>query len=497
MLFTAVFLSTGCVPKEFTVTFNGGTDDAVLAWGKEKQVVTSSSQIKVPIYTRPGYNFVGWDRSISMIEESTTVKAQWRAYEFQVVFQGNGGKTESDEEVVTVKVDSAFELEQIQPEFVKEGFELSWDIALYTITNSCTVNAVWTAKKYDLTFLDKDGLEFENNKIELNFNQKLGDFNVVAPKVSGKRFAYWSEDASNGGMSIDKGIVWAEDKNATFYPNYVDENDFIITYDLNGGQRGQRTYSYNVDTNENANILFDAKRKGYSFVGWLIGDSTTPKLSKDITIKDFKINGKYSDVTLKAVWENRPYVIDYDLQGGTLNGESMKEVVFNQTIGELPIAEKEGYVFVGWYYEGKMITKDDLWEYPTDATLSAKYLAKYNVKFSLTTVVKTNDAIVECEVNDGSFSQITDIEQVELTLTEGQSLYTAFNFTKMPIVVPIEQTGQNEYEFGGYWKWIDHEGNEHVVDVTTVFTLKTFANVNGGETITLVPHIRQIWSPNA
>ncbi len=497
MVFTAVFFSTGC-EKTFTVTFEGGAQDAILDSGREIQKVNNSSQIKEPVYIREGYNFVGWDRSISMIKESTTVKAQWREYQFQVIFQANGGRTENNEEEVALTVDSAFELKEKQPNFIKTGYELSWDKDLSRITSSCTVNAVWTQKKYDLEFLDKDGLPFTNNKMQATYNEVLGDITVVAPEVSGKRFAYWTEGTSADALSIDKGVVWREDKGVVFYPNYVDEDEFVITYDLDGGERGQRTYSYSADMSEEQNVLFDAERVGYNFEGWLINDSQTPKSSDRITINDFKVNGEYRDVTLKAVWGNRPYVIDYDAQGGVITGETNKQVTYNQPIGTLPTAQKDGYVFVGWYYGGKLLTEQDLWKYPKDATLTAKYLAEFKVKFSLSTLVEINGAIIDCKVVSlGSVSQTTDLQSVELTIIEGQSLYTAFGFTKMPTVKPIEQAGKTEYEFGGYWKWIDGSGNELQIDSTTVFSLNTFADVQGGETILLVPHCRKIWSPNA
>ena len=500
MLFSAICVSTGCAPKGFKVTFVGGAEDAVLEWGEEVQTITFSSQIVEPIYTRPGYNFVGWDRSISMIEGETTVKAQWLEYDFQVVFQSNGGRTENNEETVVIKVNSAFELKQKQPNFIKEGYALSWDKNLSSITSSCTVNAVWTPKQYNLEFLDKDGLSFDNNVIQVAYKEQLGDINVLPPKVSGKRFAYWTEGNSLDALSIDKGIVWDQDKSATFYPNYVDEDHFIIKYDLDGGERGKRTYFYSANTSQDANILFDATRKGYNFEGWLIGDSQTPKLSNKITINDFKnADGEYQDVTLKASWGNRPYVINYDAQGGVFAGETSKEVKYNDLIGELPIVQKQGYLFEGWYYDGKIINENDLWEYPNDATLTAKYLAEYKVKFSLTTKISTNAKDITCEVKDfGSVPKgNADFEQVELTIVEGQSLYTALKFTKLPVVKPIEQGSQPEYEFGGYWKWIDDNGNEHVIETTTIFSGDIFMGVQGGETITLVPHCRAIWSPSA
>ncbi len=498
MLFTAIFCQTGCDTKKFTVTFESGAQDAVLEWGIEKQNVSNASQIIMPVYTRPGYNFVGWDRSISMITESTTIKAQWREYEFEVRFQSNGGKTEDGKDYVVVKTGSAFDLKLNQPKFIKKGFRLSWDKELSSITESCTINAVWTPQQYVLEFFDKDGLPFNNNKMRVTYNEVIEDIPVVAPNVQGMRFAYWSQGKSADAITLDKGIVWRQDEGAKLYANYVEQNEYIISYDLDGGEIGKRIYSYNSSISEDVNILFDAEREGYNFEGWLIGDNKTPKLSNKITIKDFKQNGRYTDVRLKASWGNRPYIINYDTQGGYLTGETSKQVMYNQKVGQLPTVEKEGYLFVGWYYDGKIITEDEIWKYPSDATLTAKYLAEYNIKFSLSTTIKTNQKVIECMVtNFGSIPHDKDLEEVTLSLIEGQSLYTAYGYTKMPVVSPIEQSGKDEYEFGGYWKWIERNGSEHIITTITVFSLEIFSGVEGGETIVLVPHCRANWSPNA
>ena len=490
-----LFTGVGCDDGTFTVRFEKGADDAVLYYGKQEQKVRSSAEIEEPIFIRPGYNFVGWNKSISRIEKSTTVVAQWKRYSFEVIFNANGGKDEFGNKTVAVQADSAVELIEKAPRFIKKGYSLSWSVNLGVIQGNCTVDAVWTLEDYELTFKDALGGDFANNKLMVNYNQMIQDISIKAPAVSGKRLCSWIDE---DGLPLDKGVVWDKTEGDVFYPQYVDENDFVITYDLNGGKRENFVHSYSASQNENDCILSDPVRVGYAFNGWRINNSQTTYFSDEIALKDFKINGQYADVSLVAEWESRPYVLEFALDGGTISGSTSKQVEYGNPIGVLPIAQKEGYVFIGWVYDDEVVKETDLWLVPEDATLTASYRAKYKVKFSLSATVSTDGALLRCKllkwgsvINDGQ----TDFESVILEIEEGQSLYSAMAFDKMPVVDPIEEETVNEYSFGNDWIWVDESGKGHAVYCSTIFSKQNFSGVLGGQTITLMPYCKTTWSP--
>lgn len=491
------FSTVGCAEDKFTVRFESGAIDAELYYGKGKEVqkVSSSSQIVEPVYIRPGYNFVGWNKSISMLNKDSTVVAQWKAYDFEVVFYGNGGVDGQGNKMITVQTDSAYNLVLNQPEFIKTGYELTWDVDLNYITRSCSVNAIWTPKKYDLVFKDIFGNDFNGNILKINYKESVGDILVSPPAVQNKRLAFWEND---NGLPLDKGVVWNFDNGETLYPNYVADNEFLIKYDLNGGQRGQKVYSFDAGQSENAKILTDPVRIGYGFKGWLINDSTEPKSSDEITLKDFKVNGVYQDVRLTAVWESRPYRITFDTDGGNILGDDEKEISFGNALGELPTAEKQGYEFFGWEYDGEVIKENSVWDIPFDATFKAVYKAKYTVRFSLMSIIGKDNNELECRLvkwggvkNDG----MTEFEDVLFELVEGQSLYSRYGFEVMPIVDPIEPKGINEYVFGNRWLYFDAQGNSYQINHGTIFSTQNLNGIKGGDTIVLIPYCKLIWSP--
>ncbi len=493
-----VFASGCSSQRKFTVTFSGGAEDAELYYGKQVQVVSRPNQIIEPIYVRPGYNFVGWNKSISRIDDDTTVKAQWKQYTFEVTFLSNGGKDENANKSVVLTVDSAYELVQNQPQFFKEGYNLSWSIDLNTITSTCTVNAVWTPKKYTLTFKDETSNDFQNNTLSVEYNSNVSTITINPPQKAGKKFAYWADGLSEDSLPIDEGVIWQKDGGEILYPHYVNCDEFIIKYDLAGGIRCKKVYSFSQNTLLDACILTDPERTGYEFVGWLINDDSVPKLSKDVTVSDFLVDGQFADVNLKAVWRSASYILEFDTLGGTLVGNGLVQVDYGQPILTLPTAEKEHHDFIGWYYDGKMIEESDIWLYSKQVTLVAKYKAHYKLRFSLNGVVRKQDPPLRCElVKWGSLSSDgqTDFEQTYLNIKEGQSLYDAYNFAVMPLVKPIEQEGIHEYNFSNKWLWIDGQGNGHEIYCNTILNDINLPNIKGGEEIVLVPYCRLIWSP--
>lgn len=496
---SAMIFASGCFSqRKFTVTFSGGADDAELYYGKSVQVVSSSNQIIEPIYVRPGYNFVGWNKSISRIDNDTTVKAQWKQYTFEVTFLSNGGQTEDGNKSVVLTVDSAYELAEKQPQFIKEGYDLSWSIDLKTITSSCTVHAVWTPVQYALTFKDELSNDFLNNTMSVEYNANINSITINPPQKADKKFAYWADGLSEDALPIDDGIIWQKDSGEILYPHYVDSDNFVIKYNLAGGNRYKKVYSFNENTGLDARILTDPERTGYEFMGWLINDGSVPKLSEDVTVSDFLVDGHFADVSLKAVWRSASYILEFDTLGGTIVGNGLVQVDYGQPIPTLPTAEKEHYDFIGWYYDGKMIEQSDIWLYSKQVTLVAKYKAHYKLRFSLDGVVREQDPQLRCElvkwgslISDGQ----TGFEQTYLNIKEGQSLYDAFNFTIMPLVKPIEQEGMHEYNFSNKWLWIDGQGGRHEIYCNTILNDNNLLGIKGGDEIVLVPYCRSIWSP--
>lgn len=124
------------------------------------------------------------------------------------------------------------------------------------------------------------------------------------------------------------------------------------------------------------------KRKGYSQNGWSVD-----------------INSIYADTVVMPVWLANVYEITFDSNGGRFdNGNIVYNELFTVVYGNnlssqkaFPKPYKEGFDFIGWYYNKKQITDDMVWDIDKDVTLVAKFKDKYA---SYTVSFNTNGGII-------------------------------------------------------------------------------------------------------
>ncbi len=108
---------------KYNVTFdgNGGT----LESGEISQILKYEGAAVAPVFTRTGYTFIGWDKTIpESVYEDITVTAQWKANRYTLtLIYGNGQPTES------IAKDCDAKLEIPDPE--RAGYDfIGWDISI-------------------------------------------------------------------------------------------------------------------------------------------------------------------------------------------------------------------------------------------------------------------------------------------------------------------------------------------------------------------------------
>lgn len=483
-----VFTQFSCASVEpFTVTFAAGAEDAYLYSGTAVQTVKNSSELSEPIFVRKGYNFAGWSKSLSQIKEDVTVTAQWLEYTFDVTFEDDSGINDS----VTKTYSSGIEIEA--PEFTKTGYTLSWDTDFATVTASCVIKAVWTANEYKISFYDGEApLDIE--ALSVTYDSVVGTLPVLDDKTDGDKTLKHAGWCDEGGNSIVGGMTWVTDKDVKAYAMWTD-GKYIITYDLNGGNVINNPYFY---SEEDEITLTAPTKTGYVFDGWTgtdIDEKTTT-----LTIP----RGSTGDRHYEATWTPKLYTFKLDPGDGAVSGSNAVTFTFGKKIGELPVAEKEGYAFAGWKCADytALLTADTVWEVDTvsgKAILTAQYKRKYTVKFSLTTTVIVNKEIkdIECElIRDGSMKlgNFSEFENYTITVLEGESLgYNGFEI--FPVVDPIEPKWSDEYSFRNYWKYVCGDGKVHKVLADTVFNQTNFPSVGSDGVIVLRPHVSANWTP--
>lgn len=119
-------------------------------------------------------------------------------------------------------------------------------------------------------------------------------------------------------------------------------------------------------------------RTGYTFVGW----HKRADLADEIVLEsdDAKWQEK-SDVALYAEWDANTYTITFDGIGCESLG--IKNVLYNEKIGELPIPNRIGYEFIGWKNENNdIVSAGDLYLTVGNTLLFATWREKtYTITF--------------------------------------------------------------------------------------------------------------------
>ena len=151
-----------------------------------------------------------------------------------------------------------------------------------------------------------------------------------------------------------------EDKNVADY--YYTRNQYNLSWKLSGGV---------ADNYTSGMVYYDAKItapvpviEGYSYE-W---------------DKELFTNMPAQDIEYTATWKADSYIITFDLNGGSIDGDTSKNVVFDDVYGELPNPSKKGCIFDGWFTkpqtdsdEGIQIAEDTVVKTAQNHVLYAHY----------------------------------------------------------------------------------------------------------------------------
>lgn len=149
---------------------------------------------------------------------------------------------------------------------------------------------------------------------------------------------------------------------------------YMVSFDSDGGTLIK---TQEVKAQEKVKKPVNPTKDGYIFDAWYLEDEEFDF--------DTKIVG---NITLKAKWlkETPSYTISFD----TLGGEALEQLqIFEgEIVSEIPVPSKEGYTFIGWYYQNqefdftKPISQDIIlvakWEKNTTSVMSTSYVVSFD-----------------------------------------------------------------------------------------------------------------------
>lgn len=293
-------------------------------------------------------------------ERDMWLYANWKPEQVQditVTFDTDGGK-----EITAVKVKKGSVISL--PEAERDGhIFLGWYTAKegdtkldaeFTVTEDITLYAHWEKDsekpeerpEATITF-DADGGEMEDGDIVA----KVGD-TITLPLCTkdGYVFIGWYDNDICAGQAGEKYTVSGDVILKAHYEK-KEEVTYLITFDPNGGRRAEHI---RVAKGERI-ALPGTEKSGYVFLGWYTEKKGGTLLG--LAGDELEVT---RDMTVYALWEKEKseetgdknpedYKAVFHPEGGTLQNETI--TIAKGTSLYLPLPEREGYDFTGWYLD--------------------------------------------------------------------------------------------------------------------------------------------------
>lgn len=214
----------------------------------------------------------------------------------------------------------------------------SWDK-----TSATTLYAKWTANTYKVTFNANGGTTPTASK-NVTYDSTYGT--LPTPTKDGHTFKGWYTSAS-GGTQITSSTKVSITSAQTLYAQWT-INTYTVTFkNYDGTTLETKTVSFGSDvTYSGATPTKKADAQyTYTFSGW-------DKALTDI-IANTVITAKFTSTVNK-------YTVTFNSMGGTEKIEPLI-ISYGDSCGELPIPEKDGFIFDGWYtkeVDGEEVTNE-------------------------------------------------------------------------------------------------------------------------------------------
>ena len=460
----------------YTITYNanGGTLDD----NTQTVVYDSSVTLKTPL--RDAYTFAGWyngdvlvSSGVWIIADNVTLVARWTKINFKITYNLNGGTNDGDNPLSYVISEKDITINDP----AKTGYTfLGWSVSdsnekreNYVIEagawGDLSLTANWHANTYAITYDYNDGATAKTTQ-NVTFDSA---YKLIVPTRNGYDFNGWyigDEKITDGTYKTASDIILKATWKIITY---------TISYDLGGGTVATaNSTKYTVETV--TFTLNNPTKTGYTFTGWIFGDSDVKNLTAVIE------KGSFGDLTVTACYAANNYTLSFNVNGGDESITAIT-VTYDKSF-TLPTPARTGYTFVGWY-NGVNVVADGIWKYVKNIELTAQWTANddtaYRVEHWLENadddeytlmnadeLTGMSDSVIMPEVYNYDHFTSPDVQAV--TISPDGSLVLKYYYTRNTYTVSFVTNGvyapsitqkydstlsvsavRTGYEFGGWY----------------------------------------------
>lgn len=381
-------------------------------------VVYDGTYGTLPVPEKAHYDFVGWFTSGNTqlvagapvdITSDLHVYSRWTPSVYNITFNTDGGNSISgityDIEDTSVSLPTPVKTGYTFSHWIVENQDGNWT-AGSTVNGTLASNygnvglkAVYTPNNYTLNLnLNAPAGAVtepacEKSAIDVTFDAAVGTLPV--PTLDGYTFAGWYNTAT-GGTQVTASTAYTTADDSTVYATWTP-----VTYNINTDANGGNDVADGTYTIENGTIPAGGTRTGYTFSHWEVAADSGNWVAGETFNAGSSAAGKYSDVTLNAVWTANDYTASFELNdaegiGAASVNKNQITVIYDSALNvneALPVATRNGYTFLGWFTSaegGEKVT--DATVYTTDGNTT--YYAQWElIEYTVTLNVNNGNPI--------------------------------------------------------------------------------------------------------
>ena len=234
--------------------------------------------------------------------------------------------------------------------------------------------AKWEVIKYQLTY-DLDGGALAKGKTNPTVYDAVKDVALNAPVKAGYNFTGWKvneEETRITNNKITKGSHTGDLHLTACWKEYA----YRVVWNKNAKDAAGSMSDVDLTFSEELTIPEEGyTRNGYDFLGWnTSANGKGTAYTEGMKVKGLSTKDK-ATVTLYAQWQERPFEILYELNGGVNSTKNPDSYSLNKTVS-LQNPTREGFTFAGWYTDagfadGTQIRKIE--KNPGDITVYARW----------------------------------------------------------------------------------------------------------------------------
>lgn len=239
---------------------------------------------------------------------------------------------------------------------------------------------------FEKEILDNTGFKFKDS-VFVEENELYKKYSIVVPNsVSLLSFAHYVDVNNNCTWTVSTDIAGVHEITSKITELVEGNNSYFIqVYDKTTNE----VKSYNIEIRRrpiyqvsfNTNGGTKCQSVSVEEDGFLTAPSTT-KTGYTFSRWDFDFNNPIkSDLVINAEWTKNEYCISFNTFDINVKVEDL-DVTFDEN-ATLPIPERLGYSFEGWYFNNDIVSNGK-WIIPSNVTLDAKWIPnKYNIQYNL------------------------------------------------------------------------------------------------------------------